>query len=167
MNKTSPTWSERCTLSLSPTRLFILSNKFSVSQSGCLYEHLNYHAALLSTVTSRSNSSTSLMHADLLIMLVACLSHLGKQFLLLSEELFLWDAQVFQSRAGLPSFQGYGFTLLQDIFHLCDVRCETEALERCGLKARGESVLITLCGFKTDTPLLSSSPFPTNTYSPE
>lgn len=62
--------------------------------------------------------------------------YLGKQFLLLSEELFLWDAQVLQPRAGLPPFQSYSFTLLQDIFYLCDVWCETETLKGCGVKTR-------------------------------
>lgn len=78
-------------------------------------------------------------------------SYLCKQFLLLSEELFFRDAQVLQSRAGLPPLQSNSFTLLQDVFHLRDVRCETEALERCGAKARGESVSITLCGLRLIT----------------
>lgn len=72
-------------------------------------------------------------------------SHLGKQFLLLSEELFLWDAQVLQSRAGLPPLQSHSFTLLQDIFHLRDVRSETKTLKGCRVKTRGESEIITLC----------------------
>lgn len=78
-------------------------------------------------------------------------SYLCKQFLLLSEEFFFRDAQVLQSRAGLPPLQSNSFTLLQDVFHLRDVRCETEALERCGAKARGESVSITLCGLRLIT----------------
>ena len=63
-------------------------------------------------------------------------SYLGKQFLLLSEQLFLGDAQVLQSRARLPPLQGDSFTLLQHVFHLGDVRCETEALKGCGVKAK-------------------------------
>lgn len=63
-------------------------------------------------------------------------SYLGKQFLLLSEQLFLRDAQVLQSRARLPPLQGDRFTLLQHVFHLSDVRCETEALKGYGVKAK-------------------------------
>ncbi|TNN35002.1 hypothetical protein EYF80_054837 [Liparis tanakae] len=48
------------------------------------------------------------------------ISYLGKQFLLLPEELFLWDPQVLQSRAGLPPLQSYRFTLLEDVFYLRD-----------------------------------------------
>lgn len=55
--------------------------------------------------------------------------YLGKQLLLLSEELFLRNAQVLQSRAGLPPLQGYSFTLLQDVFYFRNVRCKTETLE--------------------------------------
>lgn len=48
-------------------------------------------------------------------------SYLGKQFLLLSEQLFLRDPQVLQSGAGLPPLQSHSFTLLQDVLHLRDV----------------------------------------------
>lgn len=74
----------------------------------------------------------------------------------MSEKLLLWDAQVFQSRAGLPPFQSYSFTLLQHVFHLGDVRCETKTLEGCGAKTGGESEIITHCGVilgrEMDTP---------------
>lgn len=69
--------------------------------------------------------------------------YLGKQFLLLSEELLLRDAQVLEPGAGLPPLQGHGLALLQHILHLRYVRCETETLECCGVGARGQKSNVT------------------------
>lgn len=70
-------------------------------------------------------------------------SYLGKQFLLLSEELLLRDAQVLEPGAGLPPLQGHGLALLQHILHLRYVRRETETLECCGVGARGQKSNVT------------------------
>lgn len=66
-------------------------------------------------------------------------SYLGKQFLLLSEELLLRDAQVLQPGAGLPPLQGHRLALLQHVLHLRYVRREAETLECCGVFARDQS----------------------------
>lgn len=56
-------------------------------------------------------------------------SYLGKQFLLLSEELLLWDAKVLQPGAGLPPLQGHCLALLQHVLHLRYVRRESKTLQ--------------------------------------
>lgn len=68
-------------------------------------------------------------------------SYLGKQFLLLSEEFLLRDAQVLEPGAGLPPLKGHSLALLQHILHLRYVRRETETLECCG--ARGQKSNVT------------------------
>lgn len=66
-------------------------------------------------------------------------SYLGKQLLLLSEQLFLWDTQVLQPGTRLPPLQSDSLAFLQHIFDFRYVWCETKTLKGCGVKAGGES----------------------------
>lgn len=52
-------------------------------------------------------------------------SYLSKQFLLLSKELLLWDAKVFQPGACLPPLQGHCLALLQYVLYFRYVRSES------------------------------------------
>lgn len=128
-----------------------MSNTFRRTHWLCSCNLTNYNTLtkfkLLVVTDTRGCSSTSFLHRGLQISWIIR-SYLCKQLLLLSEELFLRDAQVLQSGAGLPPLESYGFTLLQDVFHLRDVRRETKTLEGCGVKTRGESEIITLCSLK-------------------
>lgn len=65
-------------------------------------------------------------------------SYLGKQFLLLSEELLLRDAKVLQPGAGLPPLQGHCLALLQYVLHLRYVRRKSKTLQCC-------SVFVVVC----------------------
>lgn len=59
-------------------------------------------------------------------------AYLGKEFLLLPQQLLLGDAEVLQAGAGLPPLQGHRLALLQHVLHLRDVRGEAQALQSCG-----------------------------------
>lgn len=81
---------------------------FRASKQDQLYGDISPH--WLRMVSSHRNHITS--YSDL----CSDRSYLGKQLLLLSEQLFLWDTQVLQPGTRLPPLQSDSLAFLQHIF---------------------------------------------------